>query len=94
MLVFATVGVHRPSVRREVRFRAPALHVKYIDWHVSCASFSNPTAITLWRSLVTIILPTPLVVIQPPFRLAGLAVVLGASLTSKREPRRRLEEGD
>ena len=42
MLVCATVGTSSPSVGIEVRFRAPALHVEYIDWHVSCASFSNP----------------------------------------------------
>ena len=30
-----------------------------IDWHVSCASFSpTPTAYTLWRSLLTMILQT------------------------------------
>ena len=32
MRVCATV--HRPSVRRKVRFRAPALQVKYLYWHV------------------------------------------------------------
>ena len=42
MLVCATVGTSSPSVGIEVRFRAQALHVEYIDWHVSCASFSNP----------------------------------------------------
>ena len=29
------------SVRREIRFRAPALRVKYVDWYVSRASYSD-----------------------------------------------------
>ena len=70
--------VHGPSVRREVRLRAPALRVKYIDWHVSCASLSNPNRMnTLAFPIYDGIAYSMYSVIQllQPFRQAGFAVL-------------------